>query len=233
MKGKAREVLALSMITDKIMEGEEKSTITYHDYGSRKQGVGAFSVQGSTIDKHFYSFPAVSMASEKRENLADLKVLVLDLLSAASGMPTKRLWEKVDFTMTDATTHNMEVDDKVADMLCSDHIPGHLLCQVHPACMFTRKVQELFKEIDTTIGPDKIFSPFPVSLSELQMCVTQQWLDCVYDFDQKSWNYADEFNIFIWSLKNLAKRIQRKIQQFCLHCSSRIVAGQVCLQLFE
>ena len=41
--------------------------------------------------------------------------------------------------MTDSTSHNMGVDDIVAEKLGSEHIPEHLLCHVHPACMFTRK----------------------------------------------------------------------------------------------
>ena len=37
-EGKAREVLALKLIVDKIMDSAETSTITFHDDGSRKQG---------------------------------------------------------------------------------------------------------------------------------------------------------------------------------------------------
>ena len=37
-EGKAREVLALKLIVDKIMECAEASTITFHDDVSRKQG---------------------------------------------------------------------------------------------------------------------------------------------------------------------------------------------------
>lgn len=214
-EGKAREILALNLIVDKIFECAGKSTVTYHDDGSRKQGVGAFSVQGITIDNEFYHFPTVTISSEKRENLADLKVLLLEILSTASGRSKQELWEKIDFTMTDSTTHNLEVDDLVSEILETDHVPGHLLCQVHPVMMFVREIQKLCKEVDAAIGPDKIFSSFAVTLSEVQSCVVQQWMDCVtrlvtHDFDQKSWNYADEFDIFIRPLKNPAKRLQQE-----------------------
>ena len=144
-----------------------------------------------------------------------MKVLVLQLLSTASGVNSDILWGKIHFSMTDSTSHNMEVDEKVAEKPGSDHVPGHLLCHVHPACMFTRRVQELCKEVDATIGPDKIFSSFAVSLSEVQVSVVEQWMDCLtrlvtHDFDHKAWNYADEFDIFILPLKNLAKRLQRE-----------------------
>ena len=70
----------------------------------------------------------------------------------------------------------IQVDDMVSEILESEHTPGHLLCQVHPVCMFTRKVQELCKDVDKAIGLDKIFSTFVVSLSEVQSCV----LSCSY-----------------------------------------------------
>ena len=67
-------------------------------------------------------------------------------------------------------------------------VPGHLLCHVHPACMFTRKVQEMCNEIDLTIGPENIFSSFAVSSSEVQVLVVEQWMDFLtrlvaHDFD--------------------------------------------------
>ena len=117
--------------------------------------------------------------------------------------------------MTDSTTHNLKVDDIVSSSLDTEHVPSHLLCQVHPACMFTRVLQKLFKQIDTTIGPTKIFSVFAVSLTDVQDSVTEQWMNCLtrlvtHDFDHKSWNYADEFDIFILPLKNPAKRLQKE-----------------------
>ena len=84
-EGEAREILALNLIVDKIFKCEGQSTVTYHDDGSRKQGEGSFSVQGITIDDVFYHFATVTISSEKRENLAYLKVLLLRTLSTASG----------------------------------------------------------------------------------------------------------------------------------------------------
>ena len=211
--GKAREALALSSIVEKMMNSEERATIVYHDDGSKKQGAGSFSVQGITIDRKFYPFPTLSLSSETRENLSRLKLTILDILSTVSGVPSADLWRRIDFTMTDSTSHNLKVDDLVSSALDTDHVPAHLLCQVHPACMFTRCLQKLFKMIDTSIGPTKIFSVFAVSLSEVKESVMEQWIDCLtrlvtHDFDHKSWNYSVEFDIFISPLKNPAKRLQ-------------------------
>ena len=114
--------------------------------------------------------------------------------------------------MTDGTSHNLEVDGKVADHLGSEHVPSHLLCQVHPALMFCRKLQSLWGEVDMAIGPEKIFAGFAVSLSDQQVSVTEQWMDCVtrlvtHDFDQKPWNRASDFDLFISPLSNPAKRL--------------------------
>ena len=40
-------------------------------------------------------------------------------------------------------------------------------------------LQEVWKEIDVAIGPDKIFAGFAVSLSDQQESVTLQWQDCL------------------------------------------------------
>ena len=89
------------------------------------------------------------------------------------------LWRKIDFVMGDGTAHNFGVEDIVAEKLEIDHVPEHLLCQVHPALMFSRELVAVCKELDTTIGPDKIFAHFAVSLSDQQDSITKQWINCL------------------------------------------------------
>ena len=125
--GKAREALALHCLMDKMMESDEKTTITYHDDGSKKQGAGSFSVQGATIDGKFYPFPTLCLASETRENLAQMKLTILAILSTVSGVSSEEIWKCIDFTMTDSIIHNMHVNDKVAEALGTDHVPSQLL----------------------------------------------------------------------------------------------------------
>ena len=69
------------------MDADQKIVVTYVDDGSRKQGAGSFSVQGITIHDIFLPLPTLPVASKSRRNLADLKVAVLDILSASSGIP--------------------------------------------------------------------------------------------------------------------------------------------------
>lgn len=83
--------MALDEVVKEIMNSDEKVVVTYSDDGSKKQGAGSFSVQGITVNGKYRSLPTMSIASEPRQNLAALKVAVLDILYAASGVDTKTL----------------------------------------------------------------------------------------------------------------------------------------------
>lgn len=103
LAGKSLEALALDEIVKEIMKSDEDVVVTYSDDGSKKQGAGSFSVQGITVNGKYRSLPTMSIASESRKNLADLKVAVLSILEAASSVPSKVLFEKIDFVITDQT----------------------------------------------------------------------------------------------------------------------------------
>jgi len=207
--GRSLEALALHEIVKQMMDSDEKSVVTYADDGSKKQGAGSFSVQGVTINGIFRPLPTLPIASETRENLAELKIAVLNVLSAASGVNTKVLFEKLDFVLTDQTSHNLEVEKLVAERLETDHIPDHLFCNVHPTLMFNRIITNLWAEIENAPGKDKIYSKFLVPASNAHSSVTEQALDCItrlvnHDFDHKPWNRAVDFDIFIAPKKNLS-----------------------------
>ena len=81
--------------------------------------------------------------------------------------------------------------------------------------MFNRNLQLLCKQVDIAIGPAKIFFNFAVGISEVNESVLEQWMDCMtrlvtHDFDHKSWNYADQFDTFLFPEKNPAKRLQKE-----------------------
>ena len=75
-EGRIRELFTLAEVVKKIMNTDGKASITYHDDGSKKQGTGAFSVQGISINGVYYPLPTLSIAAESRTNLVDLKVLL-------------------------------------------------------------------------------------------------------------------------------------------------------------
>ena len=74
-EARVRELFVLSEIAEKVMKCDENSTVTYHDDGSRKEGTGAFSVQGISIDRQYHALPTLSITRETLSNLAELKVI--------------------------------------------------------------------------------------------------------------------------------------------------------------
>ena len=52
----------------------------------------------------------MSIASESKPNLAELKLTTLQILSAASGVDAKVLFERIDFVISDQTAHNIHLD---------------------------------------------------------------------------------------------------------------------------
>lgn len=150
---------------------------------------------------------------------------VLNILAAVSGITTETLFQKIDFVVTDATSHNLEVEKMLADKLQTDHIPSHLLCHTHPALMFTRELEAVFKEIEEKIGRDKIYAHFNI-IPDSPQSVTKQFLDVVsrfisHDFDHKFWNRANEFDLHIHPKKNTSvKMASERFTRFCFLCAS-------------
>ena len=60
------------------------------------------------------------------ETLQRLCVAASKLKASASD-----LWEKVDAVMTDSVTKNLKIEQGVADVLQSTHVPHHILSKSH------------------------------------------------------------------------------------------------------
>ena len=111
--------------------------ITYHDDGSRTQGVGGYSVQGITINKKFRLLSTLPISAECRSNLATLKIKLLNIMAACNtNYEPQDIYEAVTFKVIDAIPKSIEVDEIVALELGSDFIPEHLLCHTHHALLF-------------------------------------------------------------------------------------------------
>jgi len=223
--GKRIEALALDEIVKEVMNSDELAVVTYCDDGSKKQGAGSFSVQGITVNGIYRSLPTLNITSESRKNLADLKVAVLKILEAASGVAAKILFEKIDFVVTDQTAHNIGVDELVADILESEHKPDHLFCNVHPTLMFNRIITKQWSEIENALGRDKIYSNFFVNATTATTSVTEQALDCMmrlinHDFDHKPWNKSIEFDVHIFPKPNKSVSLKKeRINRLTLTCA--------------
>ena len=222
--GKGLEVFTLAKLCEKILSCDDKRvTVTYHDDGSRTQGAGSYSVQGISLQGEFFPLPTLPISSETRENLAALKLTVLEVLATCGNTTMEELWSRTDFIMTDSVSHNLEVENLVSDELDMEYTPGHLLCHTHPALMFSRILCNVFKSVDTTIGVSKVFAGFAVTITDIQTSVTEQFIDVTlrlvsHDFDHKMWNKASEFDIYIKPKKNTAKRLQKERFNSLVYC---------------
>ncbi len=154
--GKSIEAMALHKIVKDIMASSNQVTLTHADDGSRKQGTGGFSVQGIHINGVYTALPTLPISAETRSNLADLKLAVLEIMEAASGVSSKELFEKIDFVMTDQTAHNFQTDEIVSQHLETEHVPDHLFCNVHPTLMFNHVITKQWAAVENNIRRDKI-----------------------------------------------------------------------------
>ncbi len=90
----------------------------------------------------------MNIASESRENLALLQETTLHILEAVSNVQKRTLFEKLDFVMTDSTSHNKEVPELVAENNGAVKIPDHLFSNVHPALMFKRVIVQHWANLE-------------------------------------------------------------------------------------
>ena len=82
----------------------DNCVITYHSDGSKKQGVGGYSVQGVTINGKYRPFPTLPIARESRANLAKLKLTILNILAVCGDVDPSDLFNRLTFQETDAAS---------------------------------------------------------------------------------------------------------------------------------
>ena len=70
-------------------------------------------VEGVTISGKFRAFPTLPITNESKENLAQLKLAILNILATCGGVDPKDLFEKISFRMMDSTAHYFGVDKQV------------------------------------------------------------------------------------------------------------------------
>ena len=89
-------------------------------------------VQGVTTNGKFRAFPTLHIATDSKENLAQLKLAILNILATCRGVDPKDFFEKISFRMMDSTAHNFGVDEQVSIDFGTDHVPDELLCSTQP-----------------------------------------------------------------------------------------------------
>ena len=132
----------------------------------------------------------------------------MQILSAASGVNAKVLFERIVFVISDQTAHNIDVELLVAKEFGTEKVPNQLFCNVHPCLMFNWVIVKHWSQVEHAIGRDKIYANFLVNATTTVSSVTEQALDCItrlinHDLDHKPWNKSQEFDMHIAPKKNL------------------------------
>ena len=136
----------------------EDTCVVYSNDGSSQSGVGAYVVQSLIINGTPRCLPTTGVFTESRETLPELTKHTLKVLSAASEYKYQdhELLEKIQYWMTDNTSHNLNVIEQVCKDLNVENVPGQLLCNVHPLMLFQKKIKEMCQQIHNELGKQKV-----------------------------------------------------------------------------
>ena len=204
------EAMALNAIVEEMMDETNHASITFSNDGSSMSGVGAV-VQSLTINGTQRALPTLPIFTESRESLKELQITTLKILSAATGhkFSEEEIFKKIDFVMTDSTSHNLEVVGMVGEELQVEHIPKTLLCNVHPLMMFQGKMKELCQDIYNSLGSKKITECFLVDVEFKNELFVIKSLKCLSNFIQdyysKPWNRSGHYALFIAPKENRSR----------------------------
>ena len=134
----------------------------------------------------------------------------MDILSASTGhkYSASDILKKIDFTMTDSTSHNLGVMKMACNQLQVESVPPALLCNVHPLMMFQNKQKQLCQQIQDALGKRKIKDCFLVDVEFQSESFVVKAIKRLSNFinkdsSSKPWNRSDHFSDFIKPKENM------------------------------
>ena len=109
------------------------ASITCSNDGSSMSGVGSYVVQSSILNGVKRCLPTFGNFTESCENLNDLEICSLKILSASCFHEylRKEILQHIKFVMTDSTSNNLNVISQVAEESETKSVPSTLLCNIH------------------------------------------------------------------------------------------------------
>ena len=225
------EAMALCSIVEEMMD--EKSTgencVVLSSDGSSVSGVGAYVVQSLTVNGKPRNLPTLGVCTESRETLAELGRTVLDMMAASTNnrYSSADIMKKIKFCMTDSTSHNLKVIEKICESLEVDDVPNTLLCNVHPLMLFQRKIKDLCQMVHDEFGAKKLTECFLVDVDFKNESFVVKAIKCLTnfinrDYSAKPWNRCSHFENFIKPKKNMSLSLKdhrfNRLQDCALAC---------------
>ena len=203
------EAFVLSSIVEEIMTCDENSVVTYSCDGSSLSKTGNFVVQSFIIDGKQRALPTFGITTESKNNLKDLQMTTLKLLTAACGhrYTEKDILEKIDFVMTDSTAHNLGVTEMVCKEYEIEKAPPSLVCHIHPLMKFQSIIKDIYQDIHNSLGASRIKDCFLVNVDFRSESFVYKAIRCLTSFINKDysnhkWNRQSRFDQFIHPKKN-------------------------------
>ena len=137
-----KKVLTQEIIAAKALFSKKEATkVTLHyDTTSRSRIDGDWSSlifnfkDKDPLECRMISLRLLFFAYENRKQIISLIVESLKRLSVATNklnVTASNLWGKINAIMTDAVSKDLKIEDGVAEVLQSRHVPYHILCKSH------------------------------------------------------------------------------------------------------
>ena len=108
------------------------------------------------------------------------------------------IFKRINFVVTDSTSHNLEVIGMVEKELQVNEIPKTLSCNVHALMMFQVKMKEICYNIHNSLRNKKFVECFLVDVEFKHESFVIKSLRCLSnfinnDYSCKSWNRSGHF----------------------------------------
>ena len=129
--------------------------------------------------------------------------------------------------MSDSTSHNLKVIEKICESLDVDDVPSTLLCNVHPLMLFQRKIKELCQLVHNELGSQRLSDCFLVDVDFRNESFVVKAIKCLTnfinrDFSAKPWNRCSHFESFIKPRENMSISLKdhgfNRLQDCALAC---------------
>ena len=183
---KYAEAQVLNSIAEEMMTSDSPCVV-YSNDGSSQNRTGSYVVQSFTINGKQRTLPTLPICSESKENLKDLIVATIKMLSAATDnkYSPREIFSKVKFVMTDSTAHNYGVADLVSEELQLNDAPLLLFCNAHPLLMMQAKIKDVCQQIHDGIGKKRIKECFMVDIDFQNESFVLKAMKCLHQLHQQ------------------------------------------------
>ena len=145
-----------------------------------------------------------------------MQLMTFKILAASTGWKytEKELVEKIDFVMTDSTSHDLGVIEEGYAELQTDSVPDSLVCHIHPVMMFQRKIKAVWQEIHDAFGANTIKECFLLTNVDFcnESCIYKTTCLCSFI---KEHHHQQHFDVFISLKKNESVSLKD-------HCFNRV-----------